>query len=66
VTTLIAESLDEWKVQLIRRFHSDALKAQSKADRMKISFKDESILDVREYITRKYGLYVEPARDIRA
>jgi hypothetical protein len=59
VTTLMAESLDEWKVQLIRRFHSNASEALSKADRLEHSFKDESVLDVREYITRKYGLYVE-------
>jgi hypothetical protein len=58
VTTLMAESLEEWKIQLIRRFNANASQALSKADAMKHSFADESVLDIREYITEKQSLYV--------
>jgi hypothetical protein len=51
VTELMAESLDEWKIQLVRRFQANASKALSEADKMTHSFKDESVMDVREYIT---------------
>jgi len=58
VATLMAENLEEWKLQLIRQFNANASQALSKADAMKYSFADESALDVREYITEKQNLYV--------
>ncbi|KAH8782384.1 hypothetical protein F5882DRAFT_405556 [Hyaloscypha sp. PMI_1271] len=58
VATLMAESLEEWKLQLIRQFNANASQALSKADAMKHSFADESALGVREYITEKQNLYV--------
>lgn len=59
VSAIIADSIDEWKIQLIRRFHTNPSQALVKADRMHRSFEDESELDVREYISRRHGLYMD-------
>jgi hypothetical protein len=59
VTIIMAESIEEWKIQLVRRFHTNPSQALVQADSMHHSFANESELDVREYISRKHGLYVE-------
>jgi hypothetical protein len=37
VSAIIADSIDEWKIQLIRRFHTNPSQALVKADRMHLS-----------------------------
>ena len=59
VATLMTESIEEWKIQLVRRFHTNPSQALVKADSMQHRFDDETEMDVREYISRKYGLYRE-------
>jgi hypothetical protein len=43
----------------MRRFHTDALAALAKADKLTHSFADESGLDVQAYMMAKYNLYRE-------
>jgi hypothetical protein len=59
VSAIMADPIDEWKIQLIRRFHTNPSQALLKADCIHHSFEDESELDVREYISRENGLYME-------
>jgi hypothetical protein len=59
VSATMADSIDEWKNQLIRRFHTNPSQALLKVDCIHHSFDDESELDVKEYISRKNGLYME-------
>jgi hypothetical protein len=55
---IMGYSLDEWKTQLMRRF-PNASAALVRADNIKHTFKDETTMDVRKYITVKQGLYTE-------
>jgi len=62
IYTILAESIEAWKMYLIFRFRADAAAALSKADAMTHRFENEGIpgnLDVRQYITKKLALYIE-------
>jgi hypothetical protein len=50
VSAIMADSIDEWKTQLIRGFHPNPSQAPVKADGMHHNFDNKSEMDVREYI----------------
>jgi len=52
-------SLQEWTFQLRGRFQRDSSTALAEADALKHRFADESVYDVRRYLTAKQGLYIE-------
>ena len=56
-------SIDKWTEQLRSRFKANASSALKQADRMEHRFADESILDVRQYITKKAQLYNEAGEE---
>ncbi|KAK0124354.1 hypothetical protein ONS95_009322 [Cadophora gregata] len=59
VISLMTNSIDEWKVQLLRQFHINASEAVRKADALKHSFKAEKELPLRKFLDQKYSLYIE-------
>ncbi|KAL2060380.1 hypothetical protein VTL71DRAFT_9775 [Oculimacula yallundae] len=59
VMSLMTQSIEEWKIQLMRQYHTNASEAIRKADALRHTFKTESELPLRKYLDDKYSLYVE-------